>query len=93
MILLEQYIEISVYHESKLQRFNVMEVLTDDGELSFKVLQNSEYFFTLTGKTDSNLFRLELSERDRQLDIDIDWNLLSKIKVSLYSIFLNEQPS
>lgn len=91
MILLEQHIAINIYHQQQLQHFNVFEILTDAGILSFKVMKDGKYYFTLTGENENNIFRLFLSAED--VNIDIDTELLSKIKVSLYSVFLNEKAS
>ena len=91
MILLEQHIAINIYHHQKLEHFNVFEILTDAGILSFKVMKEGKYYFTLMGENENNMFRLYLSEED--INMDIDTELLSKVKVSLYSVFLNEKAS
>ena len=49
------------------------------------------YVFTLIVKNDGPCF--ELSKLDKELDIEINWNLYSKIKASLYSVFLRDLPS
>jgi hypothetical protein len=91
MILLEQHITINIYHRQQLQHFDVFEILTDAGVLSFKVMKDSKYYFTLIGENENNVFRLHLSDED--INMDIDTELLSKVKVSLYSVFLNEKAS
>lgn len=91
MILLEQHIAISIYHQQVLQHFNVFEILTDTGVLSFKVMKDGKYYFTLTGENENNIFRLYLSGED--ININIDRELLSKVKISLFSVFLNEKAS
>lgn len=91
MILLEQHIAINIYHQQRLQHFNVFEILTDAGVLSFKVMKDGKYYFTLIGENENNIFRLYLSDED--MNVDMDTELLSKVKVSLYSVFLNEKAS
>ena len=91
MILLEQHITISIYHQHILKHFDVVEMLTDTGVLSFKVMKYDEYYFTLMGKNENNAFKLWLSDADDELSIDNE--LLSKIKISLYSVFLNGRAS
>ncbi len=93
MILLEQHIAISIYHQQNLLHFDVMEILTDDGNLIFKVMKQNEYYFTLTGKNEKNAFRLELSKRDRDVEVDINYEIFSKIKIAVYSVFINDKAS
>ncbi len=91
MILIEQHIDLNIYHCKKLKRYEVIQTWKDDFEITFKVLNKSLYAFTLIIKNDGSSF--ELSKQDRELDIEIDWGLYSKIEASLYSVFLRDLPS
>ena len=89
MILLEQYIELKVYHFNTLKKFNVLEIGNDDEGLCFIVLYRGYYVFTMVPKQDG-LQRFELSKFDKEQHMPIDWDLYSKIEVSLYSVFLKK---
>lgn len=91
MILIEQHIDLNIYHCKKLKRYEVIQTWKDDFDITFKVLDGDMYVFTLTIKNDGPSF--ELSKMDRELDIEIDWGLYSKIEASLYSVFLRDLPS
>lgn len=91
MILIEQHIDLNIYHCKKLKRYEVIQTWKDDFEISFKVMEEDRYVFTLIIKNDGPCF--ELSKLDRELDIEIDWSLYSKIEASLYSVFLRDLPS
>ena len=91
MILVEQYIDLNIYHCKKLKRYEVIQTWKDDFEITFKVLDDGLYIFTLIIRNDGACF--ELSKLDRELDIEIDWSLYSKIEASLYSVFLRDLPS
>ena len=92
MILLEQYIELKIYHQGKLRKYNVIELFQDDEGVSFKIFYDGAYIFTLI-PTMSDLLSFELSEYDKAQGTVIDWNLYSKIEASLYSIFLKQPQS
>ena len=92
MILLEQHIELRIYHFNKLRTFDVLETMTDEDDINFKILYRGDYIFSLVPKKGFQL-EFELSQLDKKLDIAIDWNLYSKIEASLYSIFMVAIPS
>lgn len=85
MILLEQHIELKIYHFDTLRKYDVIELLKDDEGMSFTIYYQDEYLFTLI-PTIADYLTFELSEADR--GINIDWNLYLKIEASLFSIFL-----
>ncbi|MFT3682092.1 MAG: hypothetical protein QM791_17585 [Ferruginibacter sp.] len=93
MILLEEHIELKILHHNNFIKFDVIEVLKDDDQVSFKVFNDGDYLFTLIPKNNAGLFSFELSQLDKDLAIDIDWVLYSKIEASLFSVFLKEDPS
>jgi len=92
MILLEEYLELRIYHHNELKTYDVLEIFTDDEGVIFKILHAGEYLFTLIPVKNISL-TFQLSQMDKDMDIDIDWDLYLKIEASLYSIFLNEEPS
>lgn len=85
MILLEQYIELQIFHLNELRKYNVVELLKDDEGVSFKIFYKGEYMFTLI-PTMHEYLTFELAAHNKL--IAIDWNLYLKIEASLYSIFL-----
>ena len=85
MILLEQYIELQIYHLKELRRYNVVELLKDDEGVSFKIFYRSQYIFTLIPSMNEYL-TFQLSAPNKLLVMD--WRLYLKIEASLYSIFL-----
>jgi hypothetical protein len=91
MILIEQHIDLNIYHGNHLKRYEVIQTWQDDFEITFKVLKDGLYVFTLSVQNDGPGF--ELSKLDRDLDIEIDWKLYSKIEAALYSVFLRDLPS
>ena len=92
MILLEQYIELRIFHFKRLAKYDVVQALRDNGSISFKVLRDGDYIFTLVLQNTQDL-SFELSELDRELNFTIDWELYSKVEAALFSVFLNEVPS
>jgi hypothetical protein len=92
MILLEHYIELKIYHLNSLQQYDVIQTLRQNAQISFKVLQKGEYIFTLVVK-DEGKIAFELSQLDKELDVEVDWKLFSKIEACLFSIFLKQIPS
>ena len=90
MILLEQHIELKIYHFNELRRYNAIELLKDDEGMSFSIFYKDAYLFTLI-PTITDYLSFELSEADKFLNID--WNLFLKIEASLFSIFLKDPPS
>jgi len=90
MILLEQHIELKIYHFNELRRYNAIELLKDDEGMSFSIFYKDKYLFTLI-PTITDYLSFELSEADKFLNID--WNLFLKIEASLFSIFLKDPPS
>lgn len=90
MILLEQYIELQIYHFNELRKYNVVELLKDDEGMSFKIFYKGVYIFTLI-PTLREFLTFELSDADK--DKPIDWKLYLKIEASLFSIFLKNPPS
>ncbi len=93
MILLEEYIDLKIVHYGTLMQFDILKRLSDNGVISFKVLYNNEYVYTLVTRNDPVFFGLELSATDSELLAGIDRELYAKIVVSLYAVFLNEEPS
>jgi len=87
MILLEQYIELKIYHFDELRKYNVVELFSDCEGVSFKIFNNAECIFTLIPTMKDSL-TFELSDFDKENKTCIDWKLYSKIKASLFSIFL-----
>jgi hypothetical protein len=85
MILLEQHIELKIYHFNTLRKYDAIEMLKDDEGMSFTIYCQDEYLFTLI-PTITDYLTFELSEADKSLNID--WNLFLKIEASLFSIFL-----
>ena len=90
MILLEQYIELQIYHFNELRKYNVVELLKDDEGMSFKIFYKGAYIFTLI-PTLREFLTFELSDTDKE--VAIDWKLYLKIEASLFSIFLKNPPS
>lgn len=90
MILLEQYIELRIYQDKELRKYNVLELLKDDEGMSFTIYYKGEYVFTLIPKM-TDFLSFELSASDR--NIKIDWSLFLKIEASLFSVFLKNPPS
>jgi len=93
MILLEENIELSILHNNKVLRFNVLERLTDTGMISFKVMYKQEFLYTLVTRNNLDFFRLTLATINGESRYTNDRTLYSKIVVALYSVFLNENPS
>ena len=60
MILLEQYIELKIYHNNELRKFNVLELLKDDEGMTFTIYYKGDYMFTLI-PTMTDCLRFELS--------------------------------
>ena len=85
MILLEQNIELRIYHLKELRKYNVVELLKDDEGMSFEIFYKGEYMFTLIPKMQDNLM-FKLSAPNNRLPMD--WKLYLKIEASLYSVFL-----
>lgn len=85
MILLEQHIELKIYHLKNLKKYDVVELLKDDEGMSFTVYYQDKYLFTLIPKI-TDYLTFELADADRHKNID--WNLYLKIEASLFSIFL-----
>lgn len=89
MILLAQYIELRIYHLCELRKYNVIELIKNDNEVSYKIFHHEEYIFTLVPRKTKHL-SFELSDFDTAMDTYIDWKLYLKIEASLFSIFLKE---
>jgi hypothetical protein len=85
MILLEQYIELQIYHLNELRKYSVVELLKDDEGVSFKIFYKGDYIFTLIPTMDEFL-SFELSAPNKLIPWDL--SLYLKIEASLYSIFL-----
>ncbi|MEP7164738.1 MAG: hypothetical protein ABI741_08590 [Ferruginibacter sp.] len=92
MILLEQYIELKIFHFSDLRKYDVLQIGDHDEGPCFIVLQRGSYVFTLVHKQAGSQ-RFELSTFDVEQNIPIDWDLYSKIETSMYAVFLEEMPS
>lgn len=90
MILLEQYIELRIYHNNQLRKYNVLELLKDDEGMSFIIYYNGRYMFTLIPKM-TDYLRFELSPSDKNINIDL--KLFLKIEASLFSVFLKDPQS
>lgn len=85
MILLEQSIELKIYHNQQLRKYDVVELLEDDKGMSFEIFYKGNYLFTLIPFMNDYL-SFKLSGRDKKNTLD--WSLYLKIEASLYSIFL-----
>jgi hypothetical protein len=85
MILLQQYIELQIYHFRELRKYNVVELLKDDEGMSFKVFYKGDYIFTLI-PTMNEFLTFELSAPNKLMRWDL--SLYLKIEASLFSIFL-----
>jgi len=85
MILLEQYIDIQIYHYNELRKYNVVELLKDDEGVSFKIFYKGDYIFTLI-PTMREFLTFELSAPNKKIRWDLA--LYLKIEASLFSIFL-----
>lgn len=91
MILTEQHIELNIYHQQQFQRFTVIQIWKEDFDIDFKVSCNNRYVFTLVIENQARGF--QLSKLDRELEVEIDWSLYSKIAAAIYSVFLRNDPS
>jgi len=89
MILLEQNIEILIFHLDEVKRYDVIELHKDDEGVSFTIFYSDIYLFTLIPKMEDSL-SFTLSETDAGRMNRIDRGLYLKIKASLYSLFLNQ---
>lgn len=85
MILLEQYIELQIYHFNELRKYNVVELLKDDEGVSFKIFYKGDYIFTLI-PTMTDCLSFQLSAPNKMIRWDL--HLYLKIEASLFSIFL-----
>lgn len=90
MILLEQNIELQIYHLEELKKYDVVELLKDDEGMIFKIFHRGEYMFTLIPSINEYL-TFELSAPNNRFPMD--WNLYLKIEASLYSVFLKSPVS
>lgn len=85
MILLEQYLELQIYHNKELRKYDVVELLEDDEGMSFKIFYKGNHIFSLI-PTMKEFLTFELSAPDKKMRWDL--NLYLKIEASLFSIFL-----
>lgn len=92
MILLKHYIDLKVFHFNTFIDFKVIEVLQEDSCISFQIFYNGRYFFTLVPAKKKN-GSFELSLFDKMKKTAIDWDLFSKIEISLFAILLREPVS
>lgn len=90
MILLEQYIELRIYHNNELRKYSVLELLKDDEGMSFTIFYKGDYVFTLIPKM-TDCLGFELSDTDKNTYIDV--KLFLKIEASLFSVFLKDPQS
>ena len=75
MILLQQHIELKIYHNNKLRKYKVIELLKDDEGISFSIYHDGDFVFCLIPTmTDFLSFKLK------------DPSRLKNIELSLYSI-------
>ena len=90
MILLEQNIELQIYHLGELRKYNVVELFKDDVGMSFEIFYRGEYMFTLIPEMhDALTFKLSCGT----IRVLIDWTLYFKIEAALYSVFLKSPVS
>lgn len=89
MILLKHYIDLKVFHFNTFIDFKVIEVLQEDEGVSFHIFYKKRYFFTLVPRK-SKAVCFELSAFDKLRKTVIDWDLFSKIEISLFAILLKE---
>lgn len=92
MILLEQNIELLISHLTEFRKYDVIEIVKDDEGVSFTVFSNDIYLFTLIPIM-KDCLSFKLSETDTVRENSIDKELFSKIKTSLYSLFLSQPQS
>ena len=90
MILLEQYIELQIYHGKELRKYDVVELLKDDEGMSFKISYKGDYVFTLI-PTMKEFLCFKLSAPNKMMRWDL--SLYLKIEASLFSIFLKNPDS
>jgi len=93
MILLEEHIELIIVHKKALLKFEVLQTLRDNGNLSFRISYLKEYVYTLVTKSHCDFLKLELSPQDVSAGLIPDPGIFSKIIVALYALFFNEQHS
>jgi hypothetical protein len=85
MVLLEQYIELQIYHLNELRKYSVVELLKDDEGVSFKIFYKGDYIFTLIPVM-AGFLSFELSASNKLIAWDL--SLYLQIEALLYSIFL-----
>ena len=90
MILLEQTIELSIVHNKRLLKFNVIETMGDTGKIIFRVMRQDEYIYTLEANKNINVFKVRTPDLGKGLT---DSDLHSKIVLSLYAVSLKKIPS
>jgi hypothetical protein len=93
MILLEEQIEVIIIHKKALLKFNVVQRLTDNGTMSFRITYLKEYVYTLVAKSHSDFLKLELSPEDKNAGLIPDPEIYSKMVVALYGLFFDEKKS
>ncbi len=85
MILLEQHIELKIFHGNELRKYDVVELLRDDEGMSFNIFYKERFLFSLI-PTLRKFLSFELSGVNKGMSMD--WKLHYKIEASLFSIFL-----
>jgi hypothetical protein len=93
MILLEEHIALIIIHKKALLKFEVLQTLRDNDNLSFSISYLKEYVYTLVTKSHCDFVKLELSPQDVNAGLIPDPDIYSKIVIALYALFFNEQHS
>ena len=90
MILLQQHIELKIYHQNQLRKYKVIELLKDDEGMSFSIFYEGDFLFTLIPKMADFL---TFSVKDIHKLINFNLGLYLKIEAALYSVFLTQPQS
>ena len=90
MILLQQHIELKIYHQNEIRKYKVIELLKDDEGISFSIFYEGNLLFTLIPKMDEFL---TFSVKDEYKLANFNVSLYLKIEAALYSVFLTQPQS
>jgi hypothetical protein len=90
MILLQQHIELKIYHQNEMRKYKVIELLKDDEGMSFSIFHEGNLLFTLLPKMDEFL---TFSVKDEYKLKNFNLGLYLKIEAALYSVFLKQPQS
>ena len=90
MILLQQHIELKIYHENEMKKYKVIELLKDDEGISFSIFHDGELLFTLIPKM-GEFLTFSVKEENKLANFNL--SLYLKIEAALYSVFLSQPQS